>query len=532
VKRGRRTLVPLPGTRPARVAGARATTAPRSRRRLTLTLRLRSREKRLDLLSLFRGITSGSRPPLRRDEFTARFGVARSDIVRVRQFARAHGFRVGRIWIAERRLHLSGPVSALADAFGVRRVVYRDGAATWASYTGRVCVPRELAGCVIGVYGFNERAQANRGAAAAAATPTATARPRVSYTPPEVGAIYGFPAGVDGRGQTIGVVALGGGYAEADLRGFFTRLRIRKPRYVSISVDGARNAPFGSTKSFDGEVTGDIQTIGALAPGARVAVYFAPNTARGFLDAVSAAVHDPKQQITVLSVSWGQAEVHFARRTLEAFNDVLLEAAVLGVTVCCASGDHGAFAATRDRVPHVTFPASSPYVLACGGTTLVAKRKRIVSETVWHNQTGASGGGVSTLFPLPSWQRRVRVPTATNRRRGRGVPDVASNADPRTGFRIFGRGAWHVGAGTSAAAPVWAALIARINQVRGLPVGLVTPFLYGHYPRLLKDGAIRKIKRGNNGTFRAQRGWDRCTGLGVPDGTKLANAIQHPKPAR
>ena len=495
-------------------------------------MRLRSREKRLDLLPLLRAIMTGSRPPLRRDEFTARFGAARADIVRVRRFARAHGFRVSRVWIAERRLHLSGPVSALADAFGVRRVVYTAGGETWASYKGPVCVPRELADCVTGIYGFNRRAQVRRGGTAAAAKPAATARPRISYTPPEVGDIYAFPTGVDGRGQTVGVIALGGGYVEADLHGFFKRLRIRKPKYVAVSVDGARNAPYGSTKSFDGEVTGDIETIGALAPGARVAVYFAPNTARGFLDGVSAAIHDSKRQISVLSISWGQAEVRFARRTLQAFNEVLLEAAVLGVTVCCSSGDHGAFADAHDRVPHVTFPASSPYALACGGTTLLAKQNRIVSESVWNNKTGASGGGVSVMFPQPSWQRHSRVPKASNGRRGRGVPDVASNADPQTGFRFWGRGDWHIGAGTSAAAPLWAALIARINQLRGVPIGLVTPFLYGHYPRLAKHGAIRKITRGNNGVYHARRGWDRCTGLGAPEGTKLAGAILDPRPPR
>ena len=524
--------MPLPGSTVVRLKDAHCAPAPRSSRRLTLTLHLRSREKRPDLLPLLRRIITGSRPPLRRDEFTARFGAARADILRVKRFARAHGFRVAHVWIAERRLHLSGPASALADAFGVTRVVYTEDGGKWDSYTGNVHVDRSIADCVIGVYGFDARPQADRGATAAAAQPLATARPRVSYLPPDVGDLYAFPAAVDGSGQTVGVIALGGGYLESDLRAFFRHLGIRKPTYVAVSVSGAKNAPYGPTASFDGEVTGDIETIGALAPGARVAVYFAPNTARGFLDAVARAVHDPRRQISVLSISWGQAEVHWARRTLRALNEVLLEAAVLGVSVCCASGDHGAFADLRDRVPHVTFPASSPYALACGGTTLVAKRKRIVSERVWNNKTGASGGGVSVVFPTPTWQRFSRVPKASNRRRGRGVPDVASNADPQTGFRIYGHGAWHVGAGTSAAAPLWAALIARLNQARGVPVGLVAPFLYGHYPRLAKDAAIRKITHGNNGKFRARNGWDCCTGLGVPHGTKLANAIHDPKTPR
>jgi len=514
-------MIRLPGSTLAPIARAHCVPASRSRQRLTLTLRLRSRETRFDLVSLLRQITEGRRLPLRRDEFTARFGAARADIVRVKRFARAHGFRVGRVWIAERRLHLSGPVSALADAFGVKRVVYSDGQTQWPSYTGAVYMPAEIAGCVVGVYGFDRRPQATRNAAAAAKA----ARPRISYEPPRVGDLYAFPPEADGRGQTVGVIALGGGYVESDLRAFFRRLRIPKPRFTPVSVAGARNAPGGRTAAYDGEVTGDIETIGALAPGAHVVVYFAPNTAQGFLDAVSTAVHDTTHAISVLSISWGSAEVHWARRTLKALNEVLLEAAVLGVTVCCASGDHGAFADTFDRVHHVCFPASSPYAVACGGTTLVARRDRVASESVWNNHTGASGGGVSVVFRTPRWQHGSRVPQAANGTRGRGVPDVASNADPTTGFRVFCHGAWHVGAGTSAAAPVWAALIARVNQLRQVPVGLVTPFFYDQYSRLARDGAIRSITRGGNGTYRARRGWDCCTGLGVPHGTKLAAAL-------
>jgi kumamolisin len=340
-----------------------------------------------------------------------------------------------------------------------------------------------------------------------------------------VATLYGFPADLDGRGQAVGVIALGGGYLTSDLRRYFRALHLPMPRIRAKSIDGVRNAPRGETAQFDGEVTGDVQTVGAIAPRARITVYFAPNTPRGFFEAVAAAVHDGRQRNTVISISWGQAEVHWHRSMVLAFNQVLLEAAVLGITVCCSSGDQGSFADAHDRKPHVNFPGSSPYVLSCGGTTLVGARTRIRSERVWHNQTGASGGGVSAIFPPPHWQGGFRVPRNPGGYRGRGVPDVASNADPLTGYRVFVHGQWHVGAGTSAASPLWAGLIARINQRCGTAIGLPTPYLYRHFTELARTGAVVPVTRGSNGLYRARRGWSCCTGLGTPRGARLARAL-------
>jgi kumamolisin len=510
-----RGLVRLPGSKIRPISGARPVRAPESQKRVTLTIRLRSREDRRDLEACVGHIVEGTRGPLSRAEFMARFGAARVDIDLVRRFASAHGFRVSRVWITERRLNLTGPASALAAAFGVRRVVYTIGKLTFESRTGFVYVPKEIADCVLGVYGFDHRPQALRAASAFAAE-AKKLKPRVSYLPPQVGRLYDFPKRANGRGETVGVIALGGGYLERDLNRFFRAQRLPRPRYTAVSIDGARNAPFGRTQAFDGEVTGDIETIGALVPRAHIVVYFAPNTVRGFFDAVSSAVHDKQHRISVLSISWGQSEAHWTKHASRAFNDVLLDAAALGITVCCSSGDHGAFADDNDRSPHVCFPASSPYALACGGTTLVGNKARIVSERPWRNRTGATGGGVSRVFALPVWQSASRVPRARSGRRGRGVPDVASNGDPLTGFRIFGHGRWGVGAGTSAAAPLWAALIARINQLRGRPVGFITPFLYDRYHHLVDGGAMRPI---------GGDGWNRRTGLGAPNGTKLAASL-------
>jgi kumamolisin len=519
--------VRLEGTDLAPIPGVRVERAPRSRAPLTLTLHLRSRASADALERALDDVHAGRRAALTRPEFAAEFGASRADIAAVRSFARAGRFRVSGVSVARRILHLTGPADALVAAFGVRRVRYRLGDTAWNSFRGHLYVPAAIAGCVTGVFGFDDRPEVRRhgGRAMIAAAPTAA----VSYTAPEVAALYHFPPR-DGRGQSVGVIALGGGYRQADLRAYFRALRLPMPAIQAVSVAGGRNAPGGDTAAFDGEVTGDVETVGALVPRARIYVYFAPNTARGFFEAVAAAVHDRRHANTVISISWGQAEAHWRLGTLLAFNRVLLEAAVLGVTVCCSSGDHGSLADARDRTPHVNFPGSSPHALACGGTTLVGRGARIHHERVWHNQTGASGGGVSALFPRPPWQSRSRVPATASGHRGRGVPDVAANADPLTGYRIFGHGHWTVGAGTSAAAPLWAGLVARINQQRGRPLGLVTPQLYGQFAALVKAGAIVPVTRGDNGLFRARKGWSCCTGLGTPRGAQLTRALARRDP--
>jgi kumamolisin len=508
--------------------GARREPLKRPTAELTITLHLRFRGgKAVTLEKLFEEIQSGRRNHLTRAEFTQTFGASRRDIAQVRRFARSHGFRVSDVSIAKRTMNLSGPGSRLAAAFGVNRVRYRMGDTAWNSFIGHVYLAPAVADVVVGVFGFDQRPElARRGGESLATHGT---KPKVSYNVPHVARLYGFPDDLDGKGQSVAIIALGGGYRNSDLRTYFRAMRLPMPRIRSRSVDGARNAPGGETAQFDGEVTGDLETVGALAPRARITVYFAPNTAQGFLEGVAAAVHDARARNSVISISWGQAEVHWHHNILLAFNQVLLEAAILGVSVCCSSGDFGAFADARDRVPHVNFPGSSPYVLSCGGTTLLADGETIESERVWHNKTGASGGGVSAIFPRPRWQRRVRVPRAKDGRAMRGVPDVAANADPLTGYRIFVNGHWVVGAGTSASSPLWAGLLARINQLRGSAVGLPTPLLYERFGALIRQGAVVPVTQGNNGLFHATNGWSCCTGVGSPRGAKLARALARAK---
>ena len=312
----------------------------------------------------------------------------------------------------------------------------------------------------------------------------------------------------------MALIELGGGFAPADLKAYFGALGLPGPTVAAVAVDGAGNAPTGSADGPDGEVMLDVEVVGAIAPQARIAVYFAPNTDAGFLDAVTTAIHDTTNKPSVISISWGGAESTWTAQAKTAMDDAFQAAATLGITVCVACGDNG----SSDGVSggdHVDFPASSAYALACGGTRLQAAGSAIASETVWNDGAGggATGGGISTFFTAPAWQANLTARNAQGQvipLTMRGVPDVSGDADPQTGYRVRVDGTDTVIGGTSAVAPLWAALVARINAINGKPAGFVNPLLYA------APSALRDITQGNNGDFDATVGWDACTGLGSP----------------
>jgi kumamolisin len=298
------------------------------------------------------------------------------------------------------------------------------------------------------------------------------------------------------------------------------------PSVTAVSVDGGSNSPGGDA---DAEVELDIEVSGAIAPGANIAVYFAPNTDQGFIDAVTDAVHDTTRKPSVVSISWGGPEDSWTEQARTALDAALEDAAALGVTVTVAAGDNGSTDGAGDGKLHVDFPASSSYALACGGTTLEASGGQISSETVWNETSsneGATGGGVSNFFALPSYQQGAGVPANPETSFvGRGVPDVSGNADPVTGYQVVVDGQSIVVGGTSAVAPLWAGLIALLNQKLGTPVGMFQPKLYS-----LGETVFDDITTGNNddsglGFYSAQAGWDACTGLGSPNGTALLDAL-------
>jgi kumamolisin len=381
---------------------------------------------------------------------------------------------------------------------------------------GAIHLPASLTGLVEAVLGLDNRPQAQphfrvrQPHAASAAAPS-------SYTPPQVAQAYKFPAKASGSGQTIGIIELGGGYRQTDLTAYFKTLGLAAPGITAVSVNGGKNAP-SNANSADGEVMLDIEVAASVARGAKVAVYFTPNTSQGFIDAITTAVHDAKNKPSVISISWGGPESTWSQQTMKAIDAACQSAVALGITITAAAGDNGSTDGGKGN--NVDFPASSPHVLACGGTKLDANGAAIVSEVVWNElakNEGATGGGVSNVFALPSWQANAHAPAPSVSTGGRGVPDVAGDADPTAGYTIRVDGETTVIGGTSAVAPLWAGLVAVANQQLGAQVGFIQPAIYA----AKAASAFNDITQGNNGAFSAGPGWDACTGLGSPITSKL-----------
>ncbi|AGK49742.1 MULTISPECIES: S53 family peptidase [Burkholderia] len=488
----------------------------------------RQEEQHLD--SLLQGLASGdpNAKPVSREAFAQRFCAHPDDVGKVEAFAQRHGLAVARVDPVESLVVLTGTIAQFEAAFGVKleRFEHRT-IGQYRGRTGDITLPDELHDVVTAVLGLDNRPQAR---------PHFRLRPTfqpargtaVTFTPPQIAALYDFPPG-DGAGQCIAIVELGGGYRPAEVQQYFSGLGLaRQPKLVDVNVGAGRNAPTGDPSGPDGEVALDIEVAGAIAPGATLAIYFAQNSDAGFIQAVNQAVHDTTNRPSVVSISWGAAEASWTSQSIQAFGRVLQSAAALGVTVCAASGDDGSNDGLQDGANHVDFPASSPYVLACGGTRLDAlPGQGIRSEVVWNDEAaggGATGGGVSTVFDAPQWQSGLSATLAQGGSASplakRGVPDVAGDASPATGYEVLVAGTSTVMGGTSAVAPLWAALVARINAAAGSPAGWINPKLYRN------AGALHDVSVGDNGAYAATPGWDACTGLGSPDGAKVAAALK------
>ena len=461
---------------------------------------------------------------LTREEFARLHGASAADLEKIRAFAAQYGLRVVSEDRASRIVKLSGTVQAFNDAFGVNLRRYEHSSGTYRCRAGSLTIPADLEFVVEGVFGLDNRPQAKTHFRLRSRKPNAQAA-AISYSPLQVAQAYGFPSGATGAGQCIAVIELGGGYNVADLNSFFRNLGISTPNVTAVSVDGAANSPTGDPNGPDGEVELDIEVAGAIAPSAQIAAYFAPNTDQGFIDAVTTAVHDAKLKPSIVSISWGGPESSWTEQSRDALNSACQDASTMGVTVLAASGDNGASDGNTSGTPTVDFPSASPYVVGCGGTKLTISGAAIGSEQAWNELSaneGATGGGVSELFALPSYQQSANVPKAPNGFVGRGVPDVAGDADPETGYNVFVDGQQAVIGGTSAVAPLWAGLLALINQSLGTNVGYVNPLLYS----AKVEPTFHDITSGSNGNYFARPGWDACTGLGSPNGAALMTALR------
>jgi kumamolisin len=513
----------LTGSERQPLKGARSLGKADPSERLEVSVLLRRRAGDV-LQDHIRQLNSSRRStPIGREDFAKQFGADPADIAAVRKFAAAHGLAVVQEAPARRTVVLAGTVAQFNKAFQVdlEQIEHEGGA--YRGRQGPIHLPDELHGKVEGVFGLDDRPQAKPHFRTRLQGNVNWRAATTSFTPIQMAQLYNFPAGT-GQGESIGIVELGGGYRPADLRTYFSKLNVPLPKVSAVSVDHGKNRPTGDQNGPDGEVMLDIEVAGAIAPAAHLVVYFAPNTDQGFLDAITTAIHDTRHKPSVISISWGGPESSWTRQSLSAFDQAFQAAAAMGVTICVAAGDNGSGDGATNGSDTVDFPASSSYILGCGGTSVQVSGNTITSETVWSDgsQGGATGGGISSFFVLPPYQEGLSAAHAAGGSKqltNRGVPDVSGNADENTGYDVRVNGIDTVIGGTSAVAPLWAGLIARINSNHGKTAGYINPVAYRNAP------VFNDITQGNNGGFAATPGWDACTGMGSPNGALIASIL-------
>jgi kumamolisin len=524
------SFVPLAGSERGPVAGAEPAGAVDGTERIEVTLITR---RMAELPRTADGVPAR----ISRDDLRQRYGSDEAEQALVAEVLASTftGIEVVSRDAGARRMVLSGTITALSQVFGAELSLVSSPGPFEAPVThryrqGGLRIPAELDGILVAVLGLDDRPQAG----AHVRRPAADAAEAVSYTALQVAAAYQFPAGttsagqpVDGSGENIGLIELGGGFSASDLSTYFGGLGLPTPTVTAAGVDGAENVPDQDPNGADGEVLLDIEMAGSIAPGAAQVVYFAPNTDQGFIDAVTTAVQATPTP-TAVSISWGQSEDSWTAQARTSLDQAIADGVALGVTVCVAAGDNGSTDGVSDGSQHVDFPASSPHALACGGTTLQIDTQTgaVSAETVWNDADGATGGGVSDTFAQPAWQASAGVPALASGGTGRGVPDVAGNADPQTGYQVVIDGQSTVIGGTSAVAPLWAGLACLLAQATGQRFGLVQQALYAGISAGQPVAGLTDITSGDNGAYSAGPGWDACSGLGTPQGTALLARLE------
>lgn len=481
------------------------------------------------------------RPSLSHDDFVRRYGSAEADLAAVQAFAAGQGLTVVEVSADRCAVEVSGSLAAFSRVCGLNFVTFDSAAGPHRSHDGPIRIPQDLRGIIEDVIGFDDRPVLRPSVAFSGPS-------KLTHTDPRtIADFYQFPPDATGAGQCIGVLEFGGGFYQSDLETYFRLRGLSVPRITLVELEGQSNRPadpatvldcaeyYGNLPPGSGnpcacnpnspaypgtaECSMDLQLLGTLVPDALLAVYMAPGTARGLYSAFSRAIADQQLAPSVINCSWGWCENQTSRQSMLSIDRLLRRAALKGVTVCASSGDfgNGAFLCGK---PAGHFPATSPHVLACGGSSVPPDLSR---ETTWYEIMGkvtlSGGGGFSQVFPLPEWQKTAGVGSGQT---GRGFPDVAARADVHTGYDVVITGLDIPLGGTSAAAPMWAALAARINQILGRPIGFFTSLLYTKP----FASATRKITRSGGGPCVPLPGWDCCTGLGSPVGAGLLAALK------
>ncbi|MCA8941889.1 MAG: S8 family serine peptidase, partial [Planctomycetes bacterium] len=483
-----------------------------------------------------------------REEFAAKHSAAAADVAAVKAFAKASGLRVVSTDALQRAITLVGTIDACNAAFGVELQHFgHPSGHTFRSHRGPIHVPEGLKDIVEGVVGLSNPSIPRRHPRRSTGERSDSPPVSQSYWPNEVASFYSFP-GSTGQGECIGIIELGGGYYESDLDAYWQEIQANFPSFSPPRVGSVGSNTPNPNDPTDGEVALDIDVAGAVAYGANVVVYFPSSSVirslsdpsivntifvpeQELLDTVSAAIHDKINQPSVLSISYGWTESFNSRSFLIKLNQLFEDAAALGITVFVSAGDNGSYGG--NGTPHIpqnieaNTPASCPAIVSVGGTQLDVRDGRLIGERVWNDLTrsgGATGGGFSGVYiQAPVQAGSVasyieRYPQYADRAKYRAIPDIASEAAPGTGYKVFVNDAWQTVGGTSASAPLWAALTALINEKLvgdgKQRLGLATRYLYD--PACV--AALNKVTpEGGNGlpgeAYPEAPGWNPCTGL-------------------
>ncbi len=436
----------------------------------------------------------GATPPARR-VYASRAELARqtdadpSDVDALKSYCAAMGVDV--VETHWRSVTLSGPISKLVEVFGATASIYElPDKRRFRHRSESLHAPSQIAATLRGPFGIHQWPRSHAIGTLQGRTTPLSAK--------DVATRYEFPDG-DGSGQTVGLIQLRGTLRPNDFTQCMAAQGVSPKPPIVKRVDNAELAHAEETEK-DVESAIDTQIIGQLAPGAQIVVYAAPDDERGVLDALRTALFDDANRPSILSISFGFPEQLWTPVALTILDDLFTAAALLGVSVFCAAGDNGTEFDAAGK-PHVLAPASSPFAHACGGTQLIANGNG-TAEIAWPK----TGGGFSESFAAGPWQSSAAP--------GRGVPDVAAQVMP--GYAIVFEGTPLAAGGTSAAAPMWSALVARINQRLGTPAGFIAPLLYAAPAALFRD-----VTSGGNDRYQSAVGWNPCTGLGVPIGTAI-----------
>jgi kumamolisin len=482
------------------------------------------------------------------EELSAKFGANKADADKVASVLKTFGLKVESVSLATRSMRVVGNAAAVEAAFKPDMAMIRS-ARQIGEYRGRqgtLQVPQELKGLVTGVFGIDERRMARRKSRSMIAGATLS-----PFSPADLEQRYNFPPG-DGAGQNIAIAEFGGGYFADDTSAYCAKFQRATPNVQAIAVDAPAYTlkqilalPLQQRQMALGDATEvmlDVEVVAGLCPAANISVYFSTFDEQGWVDLLNEVI---AAKPVVLSCSWGLAEEdpNWSASAISSISDRLNAARLLGITICVSSGDDGSGDQLDDGKAHVDFPGSSPFVLSVGGTMLEQSGGTVDEVTWWEapgrrteNGGGATGGGLSMKFARPAWQNIHVKSLNAGSIDGRVMPDISALAGQPLYDLIFA-GASHPNGGTSASAPLWAALVARINAnlSQAKRQRFLTPLLYQNSANGQPVGKVasRDITSGNNASnpqpgrgYEAGVGFDAVTGWGVPDGVMLLNSLE------